>query len=119
MSACDRTPGTSVAVDLVTLCVRTGEGSWPVAMPAPAREAFLAGTWDATALLTADFDAVRVVEARLPYRCRRDLPDSWRPAASRTRGWVPLGAGFPRGCRLRHGLPAPTSCRHHRLSANS
>ncbi len=37
------------------------------AMPAAARSAFLAGTWDATALLTADFDAVRAAAARLPY----------------------------------------------------
>ena len=39
----------------------------PCTMPAAARLAFLAGTWDASALLTADFDAVRAAAARLPY----------------------------------------------------
>ncbi len=68
MTACERTPGLVVAVDLEALSVRAGDVSWPVTMPVPAREAFLAGTWDATALLTADFDVVRAVEARLPYR---------------------------------------------------
>jgi len=67
MRACERDPGLMVTVDLVTMGVRAGAQAWPVAMPAPAREAFLAGTWDATALLTADFDAVRAVAARLPY----------------------------------------------------
>jgi len=32
-----------------------------------ARSAFLAGTWDATALLTAEFEVVRAAAARLPY----------------------------------------------------
>jgi 3-isopropylmalate/(R)-2-methylmalate dehydratase small subunit len=68
MTACERTPGTVVGVDLAGLTVHVGDACWPVTMPAPAREAFLAGTWDATALLTADFDEVRAVEARLPYR---------------------------------------------------
>lgn len=67
MSAIEREPGTSVTVNLVTLTVRAGAESWPCAMPASAREAFLSGTWDATALLTMDFDAVRAVAARLPY----------------------------------------------------
>jgi hypothetical protein len=36
-------------------------------MPASAREGFLSGTWDATALLTADYDVVRQAASRLPY----------------------------------------------------
>jgi 3-isopropylmalate/(R)-2-methylmalate dehydratase small subunit len=67
MRACEGAPALIVSVDLVAMRVQAGAQSWPAAMPAPAREAFLAGTWDATALLTADFDEVRSVAARLPY----------------------------------------------------
>jgi 3-isopropylmalate/(R)-2-methylmalate dehydratase small subunit len=56
-----------VSVDVAALEVRAGEVSARTSMPASAREAFLSGTWDATALLTADFDAVRRAAARLPY----------------------------------------------------
>jgi len=38
-----------------------------MSMPASAREALMAGTWDATAMLTADFDEVRATASRLPY----------------------------------------------------
>jgi 3-isopropylmalate/(R)-2-methylmalate dehydratase small subunit len=57
----------TVEVDLPALVVRAGGREWPCAMPAPAREALMAGTWDATAMLTADFEAVRATAARLPY----------------------------------------------------
>jgi 3-isopropylmalate/(R)-2-methylmalate dehydratase small subunit len=67
MTAVEHTRGTLVEVDLSALCVTVGADSWPVHMPASAREAFLAGTWDATALLTAEFDQVLAVAARLPY----------------------------------------------------
>jgi hypothetical protein len=36
-------------------------------IPAGAREAFTAGTWDATGLLLDDFDRVREVAKSLPY----------------------------------------------------
>ena len=36
-------------------------------MPESARHAFISGEWDATALLLADYDAVRRTAARLPY----------------------------------------------------
>ena len=49
------------------MTLRAGPDTWPCAMPDSAREAFLSGVWDATALLTADFDEVRAVAARLPY----------------------------------------------------
>jgi 3-isopropylmalate/(R)-2-methylmalate dehydratase small subunit len=67
MAALAQEPALPVSVDLVSMTVTAGAGRWPVTMPAPAREAFLAGTWDATALLTADFDAVRAVAARVGY----------------------------------------------------
>jgi hypothetical protein len=36
-------------------------------MPPAVREAFLSGTWDATAALLEDYDAVERVAAKLPY----------------------------------------------------
>jgi 3-isopropylmalate/(R)-2-methylmalate dehydratase small subunit len=67
MAAVESGAGQPVEIDLTTLEVRAGAVRAAVTLPAPAREAFLAGTWDATALLTADFDVVRQVEARLGY----------------------------------------------------
>jgi hypothetical protein len=49
------------------MLVRSGEREAGCTMPEPARRALLAGTWDATALLTADFEAVRRAAGRLPY----------------------------------------------------
>jgi 3-isopropylmalate/(R)-2-methylmalate dehydratase small subunit len=67
MSLVERDPSAVVSVDLAALTVR-GEGiSAACTMPTAARRAFLAGTWDATALLTADFETVRAAAARLPY----------------------------------------------------
>jgi 3-isopropylmalate/(R)-2-methylmalate dehydratase small subunit len=60
-------PDTVVTVDLVAQSVQAGSRLWPASIPAPAREALVTGTWDATAMLTAEFDAVRATAARLPY----------------------------------------------------
>ena len=67
MALVERDPAVLVSVDLEHMTVRSGGIEAACAMPAAARNAFLAGTWDATALLTADFDAVRTAAARLPY----------------------------------------------------
>ncbi|MDO8836593.1 MAG: 3-isopropylmalate dehydratase small subunit [Vicinamibacterales bacterium] len=68
MAAVGHDAGAAVTVDLAAMTVGEGGRTWACVMPAPAREAFLAGTWDATALLTADFHEVRAVEARLHDR---------------------------------------------------
>ena len=57
----------AVAVDVAGLEVHAGAIVARASMPTSAREAFLSGTWDATALLTADFDVVRQAASRLPY----------------------------------------------------
>ena len=67
MALVERDPAAAVTVDLEALVVRSGHVEAACAMPEAARNAFLSGTWDATALLTADFDAVRRAAARLPY----------------------------------------------------
>lgn len=60
-------PGETVVVDLESMRITAAGRSFEIALPAPAREAFLDGSWDATGLLVDDFDAVRSVAARLPY----------------------------------------------------
>ena len=67
MACSERDPAAAVSVDLERMTVQSGGIDAACAMPAAARSAFLAGTWDATVLLTADFDAVRAAAARLPY----------------------------------------------------
>ena len=67
MALVERDAAAVVSVDLEGLTVRGGGIDAACTMPAAARSAFLAGTWDATALLTADFEAVRAAAARLPY----------------------------------------------------
>jgi len=67
MTLVEGAPSTELVVDLEAMTVRAGERSYPIALPASARDAFVNGTWDATALLLADFDDVRSVAARLPY----------------------------------------------------
>ena len=63
----ERAPETVVTVDLSAQQVRAGTRQWAISMPASARVALMAGTWDATAMLTADFEAVRATASRLPY----------------------------------------------------
>jgi 3-isopropylmalate/(R)-2-methylmalate dehydratase small subunit len=67
MAEVDRDAAAGVTVDLAAMTARCGGVQVACTMPAAARSAFLAGTWDATALLTADFEAVREAAARLPY----------------------------------------------------
>jgi len=63
----ERAPDAAVTVDLVAESVRAGERQWAARMPASAREALVSGSWDATAMLTSDMDAIRATAARLPY----------------------------------------------------
>jgi 3-isopropylmalate/(R)-2-methylmalate dehydratase small subunit len=67
MAKVEGDPAAAVTVDLEAMAVRGGGVEAACTMPAAARSAFLAGTWDATALLMADFEAVRAAAARLPY----------------------------------------------------
>ena len=67
MTLVERAPATELTIDLLQMTVAANGESYPVSLPAPAREAFLDGSWDATGLLLSDFDAVRAVARRLPY----------------------------------------------------
>ena len=65
--AIERAPETQVTVDLNSMTFAFGSTERPVMLPAPARESFLAGTWDATALLLDRFEEVEQTAKRLPY----------------------------------------------------
>jgi hypothetical protein len=56
-----------VTVDVAAGVVRAGSASWPIALPASAREALLTGRWDPLATLRARQADVEAVAARLPY----------------------------------------------------
>ena len=67
METAEREPSTMVTIDLGPLTVLAGGRVFSVGLPAGARESFLAGTWDATALLLDRYEDVERVAARLPY----------------------------------------------------
>jgi len=67
MRIVEHDPSTEVAVDLDRMMVAAGEATYPIGLPAGARESFLDGTWDATGLLLDKFEEVEAVAARLPY----------------------------------------------------
>jgi 3-isopropylmalate/(R)-2-methylmalate dehydratase small subunit len=67
LSAVETDPQTDIAVSVSAQSVRANEWTYRASIPAGAREAFTAGTWDATGLLLDDFDQVRAVAKNLPY----------------------------------------------------
>jgi 3-isopropylmalate/(R)-2-methylmalate dehydratase small subunit len=60
-------PGLELTVDLVRMVAAGADRPITITLPPAARESFLDGTWDATALLLDDFAAVQRVAGRLPY----------------------------------------------------
>ena len=67
MALVEREPRTEVVVDLDRMRVAAGSSTYAIEFPPGARESFLEGTWDATALLLDKFEEVEAVAARLPY----------------------------------------------------
>jgi 3-isopropylmalate/(R)-2-methylmalate dehydratase small subunit len=67
LSAVEANPQTEVTVSVASQTVEVDGQKFTAAVPAGAREAFTAGTWDATGLLLDDFQQVRKVAANLPY----------------------------------------------------
>jgi 3-isopropylmalate/(R)-2-methylmalate dehydratase small subunit len=67
MALVEREPRTEVVVDLDRMRVAAGSSSYAVELPPGARESFLEGTWDASALLLDKFEEVEAVASRLPY----------------------------------------------------
>ena len=67
LSAVEANPQAEVTVRVGAGTVDVHGKTYPASIPACAREAFTAGTWDATGLLLDDFDRVRDVAQSLPY----------------------------------------------------
>ena len=60
-------PQAEITVSVGGQSVEVNGKTYQAPIPAGAREAFTAGTWDATGLLLDDFDRVRDVAKSLPY----------------------------------------------------
>jgi 3-isopropylmalate/(R)-2-methylmalate dehydratase small subunit len=67
MALAGEAPATRFSVDLEGMQVAGGDLTVPIHLPPAARESFLDGTWDATALLLDRYEEVEAVAARLPY----------------------------------------------------
>lgn len=66
-AASERAPAGEVCIDLEDQTMSFSGITRPVSLPAAARESFLAGTWDATALLLDRFEEVERTARALPY----------------------------------------------------
>ena len=67
MDLVERAPDTSLTLSLSDRTVTVDGQRISIAVDAAVRDAFLAGTWDATGLLLDDFEVVRGVASRVPY----------------------------------------------------
>jgi 3-isopropylmalate/(R)-2-methylmalate dehydratase small subunit len=63
----ERSPDSEVVLDLDHMVVRFGGAERPFTLPAAARDSFLQGTWDATALLLDRYEEVDAKARSLPY----------------------------------------------------
>ncbi len=66
-SVVEANPLAEVSLSVRAQSVELNGEKYQASVPAGAREAFTAGTWDATGLLLDDFDQVRNVAKNLPY----------------------------------------------------
>src|SRR5437868_7049279 len=66
-AAIEQEPTITVTADIAASTVRAGSIEIRAALPDAARDAFLSGQWNPTAMLLDRFDGVRAVAARLPY----------------------------------------------------
>lgn len=67
LSSVEADPQAEVTVSVRGQSVEVSGKKYQAGIPAGAREALTAGTWDATGLLLDDFDQVRDVAKNLPY----------------------------------------------------
>ena len=67
LSAVEANPQTELTVRVGSQSVEINGNRYQASIPAGAREALTAGTWDGTGLLLDDFDRVRAVATNLPY----------------------------------------------------
>jgi 3-isopropylmalate/(R)-2-methylmalate dehydratase small subunit len=67
LAAAEANPQAEVSVSVSAQTVGVNGKTYHASVPAGAREAFTAGTWDATGLLLDDFEQVKKIAASLPY----------------------------------------------------
>lgn len=67
MSLVEQHPQIVLEVDLQDRKIRAGAEQFPLSLPEGSRQAFLEGTWDSTAILLADPEAIHETTARVPY----------------------------------------------------
>jgi 3-isopropylmalate/(R)-2-methylmalate dehydratase small subunit len=67
LSAIEANPHAQLTVSVRSQSIEIDGSRYQAAIPAGAREALTAGTWDATGLLLDDFDRVRTVATNRPY----------------------------------------------------
>jgi 3-isopropylmalate/(R)-2-methylmalate dehydratase small subunit len=60
-------PASVMKIDLNAMTIAAADQSFPITLPAAARDSFLDGSWDATGLLLDRYEDVERVAARLPY----------------------------------------------------
>jgi 3-isopropylmalate/(R)-2-methylmalate dehydratase small subunit len=60
-------PDAPIAIEIDAGRLRCADWEMPIVLPAAARESFLDGSWDATALLLDHFEDVERTAGRLPY----------------------------------------------------
>jgi 3-isopropylmalate/(R)-2-methylmalate dehydratase small subunit len=66
-TAIEHDPTRVLALDLESLTLTGGDHRLAIFLPPAARDSFLEGTWDATALLLDRYEEVERVASRLPY----------------------------------------------------
>jgi 3-isopropylmalate/(R)-2-methylmalate dehydratase small subunit len=67
LSAVEANPAIEIRLSVAGQSIDANGQKFAATIPAGAREALTAGTWDATGLLLDDFDAVKRVAISLPY----------------------------------------------------
>jgi 3-isopropylmalate/(R)-2-methylmalate dehydratase small subunit len=67
MGLIERQPRTRLRLDIQAGTCEADSFRCPVALPAHARDALVAGTWDTTGMLLERYDEVDAVAAKLPY----------------------------------------------------
>ena len=67
IALCESTPLTEFELDLSAQTLSGAGRTVAIDMPDSARSSLLSGSWDATALLLADYEQVQKTAARLPY----------------------------------------------------
>jgi 3-isopropylmalate/(R)-2-methylmalate dehydratase small subunit len=67
LAAVETDPQAELSVSVSAETIEVNGKKYPANMPDGARQAFTAGTWDATGQLLDDFDQVRNVAKNLPY----------------------------------------------------